>query len=159
MTRNGEDRADLEGLLDELRMLVSDVDPVPAEVVSYAETALAFRRIDAGLAELSYDSRIRPEPVAATRAGAEAVRLAFESSDLTVDFDVYRTSSGVELRGYLVPPSRASIHVQQDDSSRLASAETDERGQFRVELPHGGRIRLLVHRESQPPVETSWITI
>jgi hypothetical protein len=141
-------------------MLLSDVDPVPGEVVSYAKTALGFRRIDAELAELTYDSRLRREPLAATRAGGEAVRLTFGwSSALTVDFDVDRTASGVELRGYLVPPSRASIHVQQDDASRVASAEADERGQFRVELPHGGRIRLQVLRESQPSVETSWITI
>jgi hypothetical protein len=159
MSRNGEDHPDLEGLLDELRMLLSDVDPVPGEVVSYAKTALGFRRIDAELAELTYDSRLRREPLAATRAGAKAVRLTFGSSALTVDFDVDRTASGIELRGYLVPASRASIHVQQDDASRVASAEADERGQFRVELPHGGRIRLQVLRESQPSVETSWITI
>jgi hypothetical protein len=54
---------------------------------------------------------------------------------------------------------RASINVQRDDGTTAASAEADALGRFRVELPERGRIRLQVIRDSEPAVETSWLSI
>ena len=66
----GRDRS--EEVLRELRSLVDEVDPVPAEVTAFAKAALGWRRIDADLAELLSDSALEPETAALTRSGGGA---------------------------------------------------------------------------------------
>jgi hypothetical protein len=151
---------DGERLLGELRLLSADVDPVPAEATLFANAALGWRRMDAALAELLSDSLLEPESAALVRSGvARARAVTFRASDLDVDLEIQDADPGLALLGQLDPPTKAEVHVQRDDSSIVASAEADELGRFRVELPAGGRVRLLVRREAAPPVETSWISV
>jgi hypothetical protein len=146
-------------LLDELRRLARAVDPVPDEVTAYARAALGWRRVDAELAELLADSRL--EALSSTRSAAETARsLTFRSQDLQVDVDLQDEDGSVLLLGQLAPPLAGEIEVQRDDGSTVATARSDELGRFRIELPAGGRIRLVVRRE--PPaavIETSWIDV
>jgi hypothetical protein len=157
MTR--KDRAgNSDELLSELRLLVDQVDPVPAEVTSFAKAALGWRRIDAELAELLSDSALEPAAAALTRSGvARARSVTFQASDLEIDLAIQDGDPGLVLLGQLAPPARASIEVQLDDSSIAATAEADELGRFRIELAEGGRLRLRILREPpSSPVETSW---
>ena len=153
---NGES----ERLLGELRLLAADVDPVPAQVTLFANAALDWRRMDAALAELLSDSLLEPESVASVRSGvAKARAVTFRASDLDLDVEIQEADPGLVLLGQLDPPARAEVHVQRDDSSIAVTSEADELGRFRVELPAGGRVRILVRRAEAPPVETSWISI
>jgi hypothetical protein len=147
-------------LVEELRALGRAVDPVPDGVASFAKAALGWRRIDAELAELLEDSALE-EPVALTRGSLARTRsVTFEASDLELDVDIQLGDRGVVLLGQLAPPAAATVEAQRDDGSIAASAETDDRGRFRLELAEGGRLRLLVRRgQPAPPVETSWLTI
>lgn len=154
---NGERDENIERLLDEFRALVNDVDPVPPEVTSFARAAIGFRRIETELAELEYDSLLDPAAMAFARSVERARSMTFEASDLEIAVELRDETPGVLLLGQLDPRSRASIEVQRDDESIVASADADALGRFRVELPEGARIRLRVLREFQPPVETSWI--
>jgi len=146
-------------LLDELRRLARAVDPVPDEVTAYARAALGWRRVDAELAELLADSRL--EALSSTRSAAETARsLTFRSKDLQVDVDLQDEDGTVLVLGQLAPPLAGEIEVQRDDGSTIATARSDDLGRFRIELPAGGRIRLVVRRE--PPaavIETSWIDV
>jgi hypothetical protein len=85
--------------------------------------------------------------------------VTFQSSDLEIDVDIQTTDGGAIILGQLAPAVRASINVQRDDGTTAASAEADALGRFRVELPERGRIRLQVIRDSEPAVETSWLSI
>jgi hypothetical protein len=150
---------DHEKLLDELRLLVNQVDPVPQEVTRFADAALGWRRIDAELAELLSDSALESAATAAAvRSGERARSLTFRSSDLEIDLELQVGDDGVTVLGQLAPAGRARIEVQRDDGSTFTSVEADELGRFRFELREAGRVRLLVVRDEQPPVETSWIS-
>jgi hypothetical protein len=150
---------DHEKLLDELRLLVNQVDPVPAEVTKFADAALGWRRIDAELAELLSDTALESAAsAAAVRGGERARSVTFRSSDLEIDVEIQKVAGSVTILGQLAPPGRASIEVQRDDESKLASVEADELGRFRLELAEAGRVRLRVARDEQEPVETSWIS-
>jgi hypothetical protein len=150
---------DREKLLDELRLLANDVDPVPSEVTTFADAALGWRRIDAELAELLSDSALESAATAAAVRGGERARsLTFRSSDLEIDLELQSGDGGMIILGQIAPAGRAWIEVQRDDESKLASAEADELGRFRLELAESGRVRLRVTRDGQAPVETSWIS-
>jgi hypothetical protein len=149
-----------EDLLAELRLLANDLDPVPPEVTAFADAALGWRRIDAELAELLSDSLLESRAVALTRSSvARARSVSFATSDLQIDVEIRDEDSGIVILGQLAPPAAASIDVQRGDTSIVATVEADALGRFRIELGEGGRIRLRFRRVSQPPVETSWITI
>lgn len=149
-----------EDLLAELRLLANDVDPVPPEVTAFADAALGWRRIDAVLAELLSDSLLESRAAALTRSGvARARSVTFAASDVEIGVEIRDEDSGVVMLGQLAPPAAASVDVQRGDSSIVATVEADALGRFRIELGEGGRIRLRLRRASQPPVETSWITI
>jgi hypothetical protein len=160
MTAKRGDDGNHEDLLAELRLLANEVDPVPAEVTSFADAALGWRRIDAELAELLSDSLLESRSAAPTRSGVSRARsVTFRAPDLNIDVEVSDEDAGAILLGQLAPPATASIDVQRGDASIAATVEADAIGRFRIELSERGRIRLRVQRESQPPVETSWITI
>jgi hypothetical protein len=149
-----------EELLDELRALVNEVDPVPTDVTSFAKAALGWRRIDAELAELLSDSALESESLALTRSDvARARSVTFRASDLEIDVEIHDGDRGVTLLGQLAPPSSATVDVQLDDSSVAATGEADVLGRFRVELFERGRIRLRIRRDLLPVVETSWISV
>ena len=64
-----------EEVFAELKRVIGDSDPVPAEVVAAAIASRTWRRIDAELAELVYDSLVDADPVRSSRGGR---RVTFE---------------------------------------------------------------------------------
>jgi hypothetical protein len=150
-------------LLDELRSVVSRVDPVPAEVTEFAKAALGWRRLDADLAELLADSALETESASLTRSGGSAARrLTFRAADLAIDVEVQTDGATRTVLGQLAPPpAGATVEVQAADGSVVATAETDSLGRFRLTLEAGGRVRLRVLRNDPPagPVETSWLSL
>jgi len=158
---NGERGSSDERLLEELRALGREVDPVPPHVESYAKAALGWRRIDAELAELLADSALDRESLSHTRSGlARARSVTFRSGDLELDLEISEHDEGLVLLGQLAPAEEADVEVQRDDGSIAAATASDELGRFRLELTVGGRVRLLVRRAPPaPPIETSWVGI
>ena len=99
------------------------------------------------------------DPVLITRAADTAEHHMFRYRELTIEVDVEKADVGFVLLGVLDPASRASVELQRDDETLLPAVEANDRGQFRLDLSDGGRVRLAVVRESQPAVETSWFTV
>jgi hypothetical protein len=150
-------------LLDELRAVLARVDPAPPEVAEFAKAAIGWRRLDADLAELLADSALETESAALTRSGASLARsLTFRAADLAIDVEIRADGESRILLGQLAPPpAAATVEVQGDDGSVVASVEADALGRFRVTLEAGGRLRLRVLRRDPPgtPVETSWLSL
>jgi hypothetical protein len=154
---------DDENLLAELRTLFERVDPVPPLVVQAAQAALAWRRIDAELAELLSDTVDDAESLAIARGPGALVRaVTFSTGELAIDVEVQEDGPGRTLRGQLTPPIAAMVEVQTADEGTAAVAEPDNLGRFTAHLPEAKPIRLRVRTEdgaSARWVETSWIVI
>lgn len=153
-----------EPLVAELRELFSQADPVPPVVTELAKASLGWRRLDAELAELLNDSLVDEELVAGVRGGGEEglpVRsVRFRASANTIDIDVQVDGDERILMGQITPPVTAGVEVETADGT-VATVQSDELGRFRVRIPQGGRIRLVISDgpDLGPHVVTSWITI
>ena len=75
-------RPDDDVLLDELRALVADDDPVPERVLAAARGSFTWRTIDAELAALVYDSALDAERLTAVRSADTVRLLTFETAEL-----------------------------------------------------------------------------
>jgi len=160
MTRDdapGADDRDRE-LLDELRGVVTEIDPVPPEVTAFAKAAFGWRRVDAELAELLADSALDAEALTGVRGTARSRAVTFEAAELTIEVEIEAVDAGLVLLGQLAPPRAAAVEVQRDDGSVAAATEADTLGRFRIELAAGGRIRLRVV-SGGAVVETSWLSL
>ena len=149
------DDADDE-LLAELRTLAALVDPVPADAVAAARSAIAWRTIDAELAELTADSTAEPA-LAGVRGAAQPTMLSFHAPDLTVELEVLEQPDGRRrLIGQLVPPAPGTVEIRHRGGT--ASVTADELGRFRVEDVGAGPVSL---RCSVGPhaVETDWFLV
>jgi hypothetical protein len=153
-----EDSADVE-LVEDLRRIGRDRDPVPPNVVAGAKALFTWRTIDAELAELTFDSVETGAELVGVR-GADTIRLlTFEASTLTVELEVHPTGDRRRLVGQLVPAAPAIVEVRH--GAGTAEVETDELGRFAVDGIAAGPIRLDVRAADQPgpAVSTSWVSV
>jgi hypothetical protein len=151
-----------EQLVDELRELFSKVDPVPPLVTQAAKATLAWRRLDAELAELLADSALDAESLALTRGARATMRsMSFRAGRLTIDVEIHGEGADRIARGQLSPPGRATIELQSADQAEQTTVESDNLGRFRTKLPATGSIRLRVASDPAGAnwVQTSWIPL
>src|SRR3954463_13001834 len=104
-----------EDLLAELRLAALIVDPVPQRVTFAAKASLAWRTIDAELAELTYDSALDADRLTLVRGAAAARMLTFSASGLTVDVEVEELDGGLRLIGEVAPAQRMVIAVRHPE--------------------------------------------
>src|ERR1700736_6555418 len=90
-----------EHLLGERRALARAVDPVPAEVTFAAKGSLAWRRIDAELAELTFDSLLEDAALAGVRGGDTVRLVTFEAGDVSVEVEITDAGDRRRLIGQL----------------------------------------------------------
>ena len=108
-----EDRGEHDPLLDELRALFAQDDPVPPLVSEAARAALGWRRLDAELAELCGDSALDSRALALARGDAATLRSAsFSSGVVTIDVEFHGEGADRTMLGQLSPPVRARVEVQ-----------------------------------------------
>jgi hypothetical protein len=149
-------------LLAELRSVLDRVDAPPAEVTEFAKAALGWRRLDAELAELLADSALESESAALTRGEGAARWLEFRADELAIDVEIQADGDRRTVLGQLAPPpAAATVEVQADDGTVVATAKPDALGRFRLTFEGAGRIRLRVtrHDPAGPPIETSWLSL
>jgi hypothetical protein len=149
---------DDEALLERLRAIVADVDPVPELVLDTARAAFALRRLDAELAELVRDSYDSPVGAYAVRAaGLTEVRmLSFEVGPLSVELQVTQRSGTLHLVAHVVGVELAGAWLETDTSVR--ELETDD-GLLMVEGLQAGRIRFRLSTVDGHSYHTSWVLI
>lgn len=152
----GPDFSDDDALLDRLRSVVDEVDPVPREVTEAAFAALATRRLDDELAELVADSEVGSAWLVRNRT--DNVRLlSFESAAVSVELQLTASRSGVALRG-LVSGAAGEVTVETPGGG-VRTAALDGGGWFTVHDVAPGLLRLRLQAAGGAQVVTSWVSI
>ena len=143
---------DEEAVFADLKRVIGGSDPVPADVVEAALASRTWRRVDAELAELVYDSVVDGALVRSSRGGRQ---LTFEAPELTVEVEVGPAS----LEGQLVPPQSGRVEVRHPHGSLTVAA--DHNGHFRVDAVLHGPVSLRCQPElgNVVPTVTSWVVI
>lgn len=155
---------DDDALLDELRHVVAQLDPIPEAVRIAARAALEWRTLDAELAALVHDSAV-DKPLLAVRGAAQPRALTFEAPDLTIEVEADAEAAGdagsLCLVGQLVPPQPAEIAVRHGEE--LTAVRADERGRFAAHGIAPGPVSLRCRLDGAPGagrlVETGWLTV
>jgi len=122
----GGDDAVEDELLAELRALVTRHDRVPSEALAAARSAIAWRTLDAELADLADESEM-----AGVRGVGTPTLLTFDATGLTVEVELLVVGGRRRLLGQLVPPGPGNVDVRH--GNRTVSTAADEVGRFRVD--------------------------
>jgi hypothetical protein len=141
--RRPMDAAD-EALLGELARLLTDVDPVPDDLVSRIQFSLALDEVYAEVAELT---RIPADALAVRHdpmAGERTESLTFSAERLTAMVTVTRADDHLRMDGWVAPAERFLVRVRMQDEQR--EVETDGSGRFVLEGLPEGFAQLSFHR-------------
>jgi hypothetical protein len=152
---------DDEALIEDLRRITNELDPIPEHVLAAAHAAIGWRTIDAELAELIADSAV-DEPALLVRGSAQPRSLTFEAPGLTIEIEAERAAADdLHLTGQLIPPQPADVTIHQGDD--LLALRADDRGRFAARGIAAGplslRCRLGGDAGGRRFVETAWMTI
>lgn len=125
-------------LLDELRRVASDVDPVPDDAVLAARSALAYLRLDAALADLVHDSQDDHDlsVVGFRSAGTTARQVAFRSGSREIELEVIEADDRRRLVGQCIPAATVQVTARLAGGQRRTTA-SDDLGRFSIEVPVG----------------------
>lgn len=144
-----------DALLAELRAMASRYDPVPAEAIAAARSALAWRTLDAELAALTADSSVS-RSLAGVRGVATPTLLTFECGSLTLEVEVTEGRGGRRLLGQFVSPGPPTVEIRHPGGTTLV--EVDEVGRFSATDIPPGPVRLEASVGGQVVV-TDWFLI
>jgi hypothetical protein len=147
----GGDETD-NALLAELRALAAQSDPIPPAAIAAARSAIAWRTMDAELAQLTSDLTSQNQ-LADVRSLRTPTLLTFEAASLTVEIEVLETATGRRLLGQLVPPGPGQVDVRH--GGRTTTVAADEVGRFRVDDVSAGPVSLRCSAGSRI-VQTDW---
>jgi hypothetical protein len=140
-------------LIDRLRAVAAELDPLPADVLASASAAFALRTLDEELAELVADSL---DTLAATR-GPSAVRLlSFQSGTFALELEVSDDAGRRTLLGE-VTGAEGSVLVETPAGSREVGIDAD--GRFTVEDVPSGPVRLRCTAVGGTAITTVWTRI
>ena len=150
---------DDDHLLQEIGRLLRRADPAPPEVTLAARSALAWRRMDASLAELLYDSALEAAPLTGVRSTATGWRaLTFEGPEgLVIEVEISAERSRRALIGQIVPPSPAKVILRFPGAD--VSVRADELGRFETGGLKAGPLSLRCEMPEGGAIETGWVTI
>jgi hypothetical protein len=134
-----------EAILADLAQLLTDIDPVPDDLVGRIQFSLALDEVYAEVAELTRMPAdalaVRHDPA----AGERTESLTFSAERLTAMVTVSRSGDDLRMDGWVAPATRFLVRLRmQDDEQR--EVETDESGRFVVEGLPEGFAQLSFHR-------------
>jgi hypothetical protein len=127
-------------ILDGIRAIFEQVDPMPADLPERVRFSLAMRGLETELARLITEED--PRPVGAR--GTERSRtVIFGSASLSIIIAIEENKNGsVRIDGWLAPPQRREIEMQT--SAETLHVSSDDQGRFAFgEVPQGAA-RLVV---------------
>lgn len=149
-----DDDADDERLLAELRRLATVLDPVPPDALAAARSAIAWRTMDAELAELTGDPVAGPRLAAGVRGAPAPALLSFEAGDFAVEVEVEVADGGERrLLGQVVPPAAGDVEVRH--GGEPVAVDVDALGRFSAPGIAAGPVSLRC-RVGGRVVETDW---
>jgi hypothetical protein len=139
-------------LLAELRSLAARHDPITPEAMVAARSAIAWRTIDAELAELTSEPASEKE-LSGVRGPQAPMLLGFIAPSLTVEVEVLETAAARRLLGQLVPPAAGEVQVRH--AAGTTTVAVDEVGRFKVDGVAPGPVSLRCSTDSAI-VQTDW---
>jgi hypothetical protein len=147
-----------EVLLERLRAICEEVDPMPKLVIESARAAFSLRRLDAELAELVLDSAEEPAGAVAVRAAglADIRMLTFEAGPLTVELQVTERDGGRHLVAQVTGVELAAAVLETSAARR--ALETDD-GVLIAEHVPAGWVRFRLTTVAAAAYVTSWIHV
>ena len=151
-----DEQAD-EQLLAELRAVGALADPVPLRVLEAGRASLAWRRVDAELAELLFDSAAHDERLAGVRGRSDTRLVTFAGpAAVGVELEIVEAAGGRQLIGQLVPPGPGTVEIR--NPAGTVTVHADELGVFRAQGlgPGPTSLRCVAAGLDRRPIETAW---
>lgn len=139
-----------DALMNHLRALATVVDPVPEDVRMASRSAIAYRDIDARLAELVEE----PEMAGVGMRGDQDQWFTFEVDDIVIELAVQTRAGARHLVGQVDGAEVASAAVRQAGSEQ--PVDVDELGRFSTPIV-AGPVSVVIHAVDGPRIATSWI--
>jgi len=151
-----------DALLEWLRKVAAEADPVPEEVAAAAREAIRLKDLDGQLAELVADSASTDsEYDTVRRAGPEITEerlLSFEGGEVRVELDISPSEDGLTIIGQLIGASAEGCALEYSDGNR-EQVQLDELGRFLLDGRQRGPMRIRCRSVRGSPVVTSWVNL
>jgi hypothetical protein len=140
------DAADL-AILDGIREMFEQADPMPADLPERIRFSLAMRDLDAEVARLVEEAGAQP---VGARSAEESRTITFDSRSLTIMIRIEPNTDGTSrIDGWLAPPQRRDLEMQC--GATALNAASDEQGRFAFPSVQPGSVRLFVHQADDGP--------
>ena len=144
-----------EELMRDLARVLDAADSALMPGVEAAKAALAWRNLDAELAQLVFDSRAEALESDLVMRGhdPEAHQLTFSTGEVTIDIEIGTAG----LIGQLVPPQPASIELHQSGRDTV-TLEADQFGVFVIPNIEPGPTTVIARAlDGSWSVRTAWL--
>jgi hypothetical protein len=121
-------------ILDGIRAIFEQVDPMPADLPERVRFSLALRGMETEVARLVAEEDPR---LAGARGTEQSRTVTFDSASLSIIIRIEENKGGsVRIDGWLAPPQRREIEMQTSAETHRVSS--DDRGRFALgEVPQG----------------------
>ena len=127
------------GLLDDIRDLFQDADPMPADLPERIRFRLALRDLEVEVARLAEEEQL----AVAARGTEQSRTITFDSESLTIMIRIDANEDGTaRVDGWLAPPQRREIEMKTV-ADPLTTA-SDEQGRFAFARVPRGTAQLIV---------------
>jgi hypothetical protein len=143
------------GLLADLGRVLEAVDAPDQIALEAARTAIGWRRLDAELAELTFDSADAEMTPGTVRSSSADVRLlTFNAAGSTIELEI---ASG-RIVGQIVPPGATTIELLRPAPADSIVVTSDDSGMFVIpDVPAGPFTLAAEAADGSWRLRTSWI--
>jgi hypothetical protein len=145
-----------DALLDRLREVVQQVDPMPEVVLASAQAAFGLRQLDAELAELVRDSAEERGGVLTVRGEGDVRLISFETGPITVELQVTERGSARDLVAQI---TGIGVRRAEVETPGLRLPTTLEDSVATADGVAAGLLRLHVHTVDGRELVTSWVRV
>ena len=145
-----------EALLGRLRLVVDQLDPVPAHLADGAKALLGLRRLDEELAELVRDSAEEQGRLLAVRGEGDVRLISFETGPVTVELQVTERQG---VRDLVAQVSGTAVVRAEVETAGGRTPVPVEDSLFTVEGAPAGLLRLRLLTAAGRDLVTSWVKI
>jgi hypothetical protein len=154
-----EGEATDDELVEQLRGVAAQADPVPETFLRAARGSYTWRIVDHELAELAYDSLLDDARTPVVRGGGDIRLLTFEAPELTIELEVTVSGNDRRIAGQLIPEIEAIVEISHGGGTEVIT--TDRLGRFAAGPVTAGPVSLSCRRAGAlaAVVSTEWVPI